>query len=362
MISEVQTSLTSSVITMPLLEYQNNAQRGVSRAKCRQVGRTRLEVTQFGLGGTGLGSLYRPVNDDDAEATLSQAWKHGIRFFDTAPMYGYGQSERRMGDFLRAKTAEHYVLSTKVGRLLEPGSRDLDTDPFKSPFKFTARFDYSYDAAKRSIEDSLQRLGLASVDIVLIHDIGTDTHGPELQPNIYRSAMDGAYRALNDFRSAGVIKAIGLGVNEWNVCLDAMQDGDFDCFLLAGRYTLLEQSALDVFLPKCIENGASVFLGGVFNSGILVDPTVPNATFNYKPASEDVRSKALAIQAVCKEHGVSLPAASLALPLRHPAVASVLSGASRPSEVEQIAAWLNQEIPESLWGDLKTAGLLDGRA
>ncbi|WFU14592.1 aldo/keto reductase [Bradyrhizobium sp. CB3481] len=334
----------------------------MSDANYRKVGRTGLKVTQFGLGGTGLGSLYRPVNNHDAEATLSQAWKDGIRFFDTAPMYGYGQSERRIGDFLREKSGDDYVLSTKVGRLLEPGSRDLDTDPFKSPFNFTARFDYSYDATKRSLEDSLQRLGLPCVDIVLIHDIGTDTHGPEMQPNVYRSAMDGAYRALHDLRSVGVIKAIGLGVNEWHVCLDAMRDGDFDCFLLAGRYTLLEQSALDVFLPKCIETGASVFLGGVFNSGILVDPAVPNATFNYKPASEKLRSKALSIQAVCKEHGVSLPAASLALPLRHPAVASILSGASRPSEIEQITAWLHQKIPESLWDDLKAAGLLDGLA
>ncbi|MBB4375327.1 D-threo-aldose 1-dehydrogenase [Bradyrhizobium sp. cir1] len=345
-----------------MISDQTNAKTGMSGAKCRQVGRTGLEVTQFGLGGTGLGSLYRPVNDDDARATLSQAWKRGIRFYDSAPMYGYGQSERRMGDFLRDKGPKHYVLSTKVGRLLEPGSRDLDTDPFKSPFQFTVRFDYSYDATRRSLEDSLQRMGLPCVDIVLIHDIGTDTHGPELQPQVYRSAMDGAYRALNDLRGAGVIKAVGLGANEWEVCFDAMRDGDFDCFLLAGRYTLLEQTAIEVFLPKCIETGASVFLGGVFNSGILVDPAAPNATFNYKPANEGVRLKALAIQAVCKEHGVSLPAASLALPLRHPAVASVLSGASRPSEIEQIAEWLNQEIPESLWDDLKAAGLLDGRA
>lgn len=345
-----------------MLSDHTNASRGMSATRCRQVGRTGLDVTQFGLGGTGLGSLYRPVNSDDADATLSHAWKHGIRFFDTAPMYGYGQSERRVGDFLRDKSAQHYVLSTKVGRLLGPGSRDLDADPFKSPFQFTARFDYSYDAAMRSIEDSLQRLGLPRVDIVLIHDVGTDTHGPELQPDIYRSAMDGAYRALDDLRSAGVIGAIGLGVNEWHVCMDAMRDGDFDCFLLAGRYTLLEQSALDSFLPRCLERGASVLLGGVFNSGLLVDPSAPNATFNYKTASEDVRWKALAIQAVCKEYGVSLPAASLALPLRHPAVASVLSGASRASEVEQITAWLNEQIPESLWDDLKAVGLLDVRA
>jgi D-threo-aldose 1-dehydrogenase len=328
----------------------------------RPIGRTGLAATVFGLGGTGIASMYRPTAHEAATATMAAAWDRGVRLYDTAPLYGYGQSERRLGDFLREKPDGEYVLSTKVGRLLRPGARPPPGDIFKSPLPFTAAFDYSYDGAMRSFEDSLQRLGLASIDIALIHDVGVDTHGREAQPAIFRTAMDGAYRALSELRRAGLVKAVGLGVNEWHVCVDALGEGDFDVFLLAGRYTLLEQTAIETFLPLCLSRGASVLVGGVFNSGLLIDPFAATLTYDYAAAPPEIVRRARQIQEICAAHGVPLPAAALAFPLRHPAVASVLSGARSPEEVAGILDWMALEIPEALWSDLAAAGLLDPAA
>lgn len=328
----------------------------------RRVGATSVSVTSFGFGGTGIGSMYRPVAEVDAREALASAWNHGVRYFDTAPMYGYGQSERRLGDFLRDKPEDSYVISSKVGRLLVPGSRDLDTDPFKSNMPFRAVFDYSYDAAMRSYEASLHRLGLGSIDIMFIHDIGADTHGSERQPAVYREAVEGAYRALASLKADGQIKAIGIGVNETTVCLDMLRDTDIDCILLAGRYTLLEQEPLQSLFPACERKQVSIFLGGVFNSGILINPDAKRPTYNYLEAPSDIVDRARAIDSVGRSHGIALAAAALAMPLRQSAVACVLSGASSATEMEQIAQWTGSSIPAAYWRDLKSRDLLDQAA
>ena len=242
----------------------------------RKFGRVDLDVTVMGYGAAPIGNIFRPVAEEEAAAMIHAAWQAGVRYYDTAPMYGHGLSEARLGAALRWYPRDEYVVSTKVGRLLSPAPRtEIDFAPWVDGLPFRIRFDYSYDGAMRSIEDSLQRLGLERIDIAFIHDCDVFTHGPQHQPGRFREAMDGAWRALDRLRSEGVLKAIGVGVNEWQVCHEALQQRDLDCFLLAGRYTLLEQEALDEFLPLCEERGAAVVLGGGYNSGILATGAVP---------------------------------------------------------------------------------------
>jgi len=327
----------------------------------RSIGRTGLCVTELGLGGAPLGNLYRPVPADAAAATVDAAVAAGIRYVDTAPYYGFGLSERRLGDRLREYAAE-FVLSTKVGRLLRPmpgHAGDADRHGYRSPMPFEPVFDYGYDAVMRSFEDSLQRLGLARIDILLVHDIGTATHGPA-NTRHFRDLATGGYRALAELRAAGRIRAIGLGVNEWQVCEAAMQHGDYDCFLLAGRYTLLEQTALDSFLPKCAAAGATLIVGGAYNSGILARGTRHAGThyYNYEAAPAAVVDRVSRIEAVCDAHSVSLAAAALQFPLAHPLVSSVIPGLDNPPRVKQTLALYNESIPPAFWSDLQGAGLV----
>lgn len=324
----------------------------------RPIRSTKLQTTIFGMGGTGIAGMYTAVTEADARAALEMAWARGVRFFDTAPLYGYGLSERRIGDFLREKERDEYVLSTKVGRLLQPGSRNDPNDGFDSPMPFKVAYDYSYDGAMRSFEDSLQRLGLDHIHVLLIHDIDIYTHGPQAQPEIFRTAMDGAIKALMQLRAEGVVGAIGLGVNEWPVCEATLKYADLDGILLAGRYTLLEQTAIDTFLPICLEKQISIFVGGVFNSGLLIDPYRENTTYNYTTAPPEIVQKARAIADICRQHGVAIQAAALQFPLQHQAVGSVLSGARSAKEVSEIAEWMSQSIPPALWDDLREAGLM----
>ena len=319
--------------------------------RLRALGGTGLELSALGFGGTAIGGMYRPTGRADAIDALDAAWRLGIRHFDTAPLYGLGASERLLGDYLRGKPRGEYTLSTKVGRLLTPGGGEA-ADIYHSGFPFGVKYDYSYDGAMRSLEDSLQRLGLAAVDMALIHDIGADAHGPEAQPAVFKAAMAGAYRALDELRRQKVIKAVGLGVNEWQVCMDAMQAGAFDCFLLAGRYTLLERTAAAGFLSACAERGVAVIAGGVFNSGVLAAPREEGLTYNYGPAPEAVLRQARVIADVCDRHGVPVQAAALQFPARHPAVACVLCGARSRAEIEQDCAWFSAPIPDALWDEL----------
>ena len=330
--------------------------------KRRRVGRTAIEVTEIGLGGAPLGNLMGALGDDQARATIEVGLGGAIRYFDTAPFYGYGLSERRVGNVLRHRDRDDFVVSTKVGRLLKASpERHGADDEFPDALPFTAHFDYSYDGAMRSIEDSLQRLALNRVDIVFMHDVDTRTHG-DRAPEVFAEAMDGAYRALESLRGEGVIGAVGMGVNEWEICVEAMGRGDFDCFLVAGRYTLLEQRAVETMLPECERRGASMIVGAPFNSGILATGVAGGGHYDYAAPPPEVAATVRSIEAVCETHAVPLAAAALQFPLGHPAVAAVIPGVRSPEETEKNLSLFQTPIPEGLWSDLRGEGLLHADA
>lgn len=325
----------------------------------RTIGKTGVAVSSLGFGGAAIGNLYAEAGDDQVRECLHAAYDAGIRYFDTAPMYGHGLSEHRIGEALRQKPRDSFVLSTKVGRMLRPVPADaVGESIFPGCLPFACVFDYSYDAVMRSIEDSLQRLGFNRIDIVLLHDVEAATHGVEGAERYFHQAMAGGYRALDKLRSEGVIGAIGCGGNEWQAAERLARAGDFDCFLLAGRYTLLEQTSLDSFLPYCEQRNISVIIGGPYNTGILATGAVPGAYFDYAPAGPEVLDRVSRIEAICRDHDVPLAAAALQFPLHHPAVASVIPGSRSVGELDRNIATLACEIPDGLWADLKQAGLL----
>lgn len=310
-----------------------------------------LTGIRFGFGAAPLGNLYRPRSDDDAKAALAAAVAAGIRYIDTAPHYGQGLSERRIG-----LEGGHAVISTKVGRLLKainpppPGTERhgfVDGDPFEPVF------DYSRDGVLRSFESSLSRLKRDRIDILLAHDLGKVTHGPDHSRHL-RDFLAGGYDAMCDLKAQGLISAIGLGVNETAIVEEVLAHVDLDVVMLAGRYTLLEQDALDTFLPLCERRGVKVIAAGPFNSGLLCGGT----TYNYAPAPDTLRQRAVALQRVCESHGVPLAAAALQFPLMHPAVATVVVGMASPDEVRANTALMQTDIPAALWRDLKAEGLL----
>ncbi|GAA4613040.1 aldo/keto reductase [Actinoallomurus liliacearum] len=309
------------------------------------IGSTGVTVTRLGLGLAPIGGLYRSVGDDVATATIDRAWAHGIRYFDTAPLYGAGRSERRAGAALARRDREAFTLSTKVGRVLVRGG-DRD-GMWAEPTPETPRFDFSAAGIRRSYADSLARLGLDRVDILHIHD--PDEH--------YAEAIGAARPALVGMRAEGLVGAISVGMNQSAMLTAFARTGDFDCFLLAGRYTLLDQSGLGDLLPECRARGLSIIAGGVYNSGILADP-VDGATYDYRPAPEALLAKARAIRDICDRHGVPLRAAALQFPLGHPSVAGVVVGMRSPAEVDDAVAMASVEIPGRLWRELIGAGLL----
>ena len=317
----------------------------------REIGQTGLNVDVLGLGGAPLGGNFVDLGYAQAEELIQAAKAAGIGYFDTAPWYGFGRSERVMGDVLRGSD---YVLSDKVGRLLAPGPVENPADfGMVDPLPFHVIYDYGYDGIMRAFEDNLQRLGLDRIDILLAHDIGAFQHGAENERH-FRDLSEGGYRAMDELRRAGQVKAIGLGVNENQVCLDALGIGDWDVFLLAGRYTLLEQTALDALFPACRAAGTTIICGGPFNSGILVG----RDTWNYAKAPEDVvrAAKALADEADAFE--IPLAAAALQFPLGDPIVSSVIPGPRDKGELEQIVSWFETPVPAEFWSTLKSKGLL----
>jgi len=324
----------------------------------RSLGRTSLEVTALGLGCATLGGTRVRVSREEAEAIVRAAWAAGVRYVDTAPYYGFGRAERCVGDALRAVPRDEWVLSTKVGRLLRPQPNPAEGDTAQRPMPFDAVFDYSYDAIMRSFEDSLQRLGLARIDVLYVHDIGAFQHGREAHPAIMRLFRDGGYRALEELRRGGAVQAIGIGVNEREVLLEAMEWGAWDAFLLAGRYTLLEQAPLDDLLPKCVRSGVSIVVGGPLNSGILAG----RETWNYKIAPPEIIARVDAIKAICDSHQVPLAAAALQFPLAHPAVAAIIPGPRSVAEFEANLRLLRYPVPLALWRDLRDAKLLHPEA
>ncbi|MGD1036820.1 MAG: aldo/keto reductase [Roseiarcus sp.] len=314
---------------------------------------------RVGFGASGLGNLYRVISDADADATLAEAYAKGIRYFDTSPFYGFGLSELRVGRFLRTLDRDAFLLSSKVGRYMTPPrGQPVDTLHWAGPLELKPVFDYSYDGVMRSIEQSIVRLGFERIDILLIHDVDRWTHGKEFD-RMFATAMGGAYRALAELRKAGHVKAIGVGVNEPDVAADFVRAGEFDCVMLAGRYTLLDQAALNNFFPLALSRGIDVIAVGVFNSGILAQaPPYRRPTYDYAEASPEIIERATRVAQICSAYGVPPQAAAVQFPLGHPAVKAVVLGMSKPDHVRQTLDWLDVDIPPELWERLKADGVL----
>lgn len=332
--------------------------------KKQEIGGQGLEVTQLGMGGAALGNLYAVVDENGAAETIASAYTAGIRYFDTAPLYGYGRSEHRLGSELSRYRRDEFVISTKVGYSLVPRTAE---EPPESPFvdvpPLDKEFDFSRDAVLRSFEESLKRLQTDYIDILFIHD---PDEGISIQPDFddpysvshFSRAMDQVYPALAELRAQKVVKAVGAAMNQWQMLHDFAVEGDFDCFLLAGRYTLLEQEPARRFLPLCEEKGIRIVIGGPYNSGILATGAVEGAYYNYLPATPEVLDRTRRIQHVCARHNVSLQAAALQFPFGHPSIASVIPGARSAAEIEANVGFFEEAIPDDFWTDLRDQSLV----
>ncbi len=329
----------------------------------RSLGNTLLRMPPLGFGAAPIGNLYNAMSDSTASETISSAFAHAIHYFDTAPHYGFGLSESRLGKAISGKR-EQLIISSKVGRLLvSTDSTESVRHGFADAPALEPVFDYSYDAVMRSFESSLRRLQTDHIDILLAHDLGPLTHG-EQHEHHFRVFMDGGYRAMHELRTQGLVNAIGLGANEWQVCEQALAHGDFDGFLLAGRYTLLEQSACETFLPLCEKRGASVILGGPFNSGVLASGVSGAGPFyyNYEAAPQDIIRQVARLETICAEFDIPLAAAALQFPGAHPQICSVIAGLASPAQVEQAVLWMKQPIPNEFWSELRVQNLLHPHA
>lgn len=330
----------------------------------RRVGRTELQLPVFGFGAAHLGELYAKVDEAEAQATLAAAWDAGVRFYDTAPWYGRGLSEHRLGGFLRTRPRDQFIVNTKVGRILrrpdDPAT--FSTAPWAGGLPFEVEFDYSYDGVMRAYEQVLQRLALNTVDSLVIHDLDTMFHSPEQVTGYLRQLTGGGLKALEELKANGDIKAIGVGNNVPGNLDEMLSAIDVDFAIVAMPYTLLDQGVLDTSMQRCLDRQISVIIGAPFASGILVTGSGAGAMYAYGKAPPEVQAKVRGIEAVCKAHGVSMPVAALQFPLAHPAVVSVIPGAAKPSEVQHNVAALEVEIPAAFWSDLKAEGLLAANA
>ena len=326
----------------------------------RQLGRTPVEVGILGFGGATIGGIGAPVTEAQAQATLDAAWDAGLRYFDTAPWYGRGVSELRIGRLLREKPVEEFVISTKVGRILRaPASLPTDRSPWSSGGPFEVEFDYSYGGILRAYEDSLQRLGLARIQLAIVHDLDLGYHAPQARwEAMMAQLITGGWRALTELRSAGVIRGIGVGINSIGLIPRFLELFDVDFFLLAGRYTLMEQETLTDELPACVERGVGIVVGAVFGSGLLATGAVPGARYDYREPTPAQIEQVTRIKAICDRYGVPLAAAALQFPLAHPAVASVIPGPVTPAQVQLNVQAVRHPIPADLWRDLKAVGLV----
>jgi D-threo-aldose 1-dehydrogenase len=330
----------------------------------RRIGGTGLDVTVLGFGAAPIGGFRATITEAQASATVEAAVKAGVGFFDTSPFYGYGRSELRLGAVLRGLPRDGFVLSTKIGRVMRPILPGERVEGLRANgLNFAPRFDYSYDGVMRSLEHSCLRLGLSRIDIVFIHDVDFwSLRDQAVVDRHFAQVMDGGYRALDELRRAGTIAAIGCGLNDSGMCARFAAAGDFDCMLLAGRYTLLEQGALVDFMPVAEKKNIGVVIGGPFNSGILTGNVGPDSKYDYAAAPSEVLARATRLETVCGRHGVPLAAAAIQFPLAHPAVVSVIPGALSPAEVDANAAHLRRSIPAALWQDLRHEGLIDPAA
>lgn len=331
----------------------------------RPLKRCGLAVSEVGFGAAPLGNLYHRISDAEARDALEAGLAAGMRYVDTAPHYGHGLSERRVGDTVRE--LDDVVVSTKVGRILRPDASlagDGERQGFRSSLPFEGVFDYTYDGVLRSYEDSLQRLGLAKIDLLFVHDIGVATHGADHGRTFDQLTTGGGLRALEELRREGTIAGFGLGVNEWQVCMDVMEQVDLDVVLLAGRYTLLEQGALERFLPQCLERDVSVVIGGVYNSGILATGTRTREPlyYNYEQAPAGIVERVRRLEALCDRFAVRLPAAALQFALAHPAVVSVIPGLADAGRVAETVDLYRSVIPAEFWQTLRAEHLVDAAA
>lgn len=329
----------------------------------RRLGTTETEVSTLGVGGTGFGNMYQPMTEAESRQVVQQAAAAGLNYFDTAPLYGQGLSEKRLGSALQTLDRNDFLVSTKVGWTLEPLPAGETAAPlFPDSLPARAVMDYSRQGIRDSIESSLERLQLDHIDILLMHDpdegASVDPEGPESISH-FAAAMENAYPVLDDLRSQGWAKAVGVGMNQWQMLARFAEAGDFDCFLLAGRYTLLEQEPLQEFLPLCQAKGISIIIGGPFNSGILATGATDNAFYNYQPAPLQIQQKVKGMSAMCARHGITLQAAALQFPLGHSAVASVIPGMRSVAEVEENLAHMAMDIPSAFWTELKDRELID---
>lgn len=333
---------------------------GYSLSARRRVGRTSLELPVFGMGAAHLGELYGKVDEADSRATLAAAWASGVRYYDTAPWYGRGLSEHRLGGFLRTMPRDQFSITTKVGRTLHRPAdpKTFDRSPWVGGLNFEVRFDYSYDGLMRAYEQALQRLALDTVDALVIHDLDAAYHGDK-QAGYERDLKETGIRALEELKKSGDIQAFGMGINV-NAALEGIAtEVPLDFCLVAMPYTLLDQQSLHRGMQTCLDRGVSVIIGAPFASGILVTGSGAGAKYAYGAASPEMQAKVQGIEAVCRAHGVRLPVAALQFVLAHPAVASVIPGAARASEVEDNVASLGVSIPAGFWSDLKSEGLID---
>ena len=338
------------------------AAKGLERGRFTTRAGAALELSRLGFGGAPLGNMHRALTEAEAEGVVRDAWNAGVRYFDTAPLYGHGLSEMRIGAVLARQLRDSYVVSTKVGRLLEPcAPGDEDSGIYRAVPPVRVRFDYTYDGVMRSHQSSLDRLGLDRIDILLVHDVDARTHGSRAaSERRLRQLIDqGGWKALSELRQAGDVAAIGAGVNEWEPCARLLELADPDLFLLAGRYTLLEQAPLHSLFPACQARGVGVIIGGAFNSGVLVRGSSGDGAYDYGAVPPAIRARVEALEAVCAVHDVALPQAALAFVLAHPVVVSVIPGAQTTGELTANLAALSRPPPAPFWAELKARGLID---
>ncbi len=333
----------------------------MSNIPTRMIGRTGASVTQVGLGCAPLGDLFDELSETQAQATLQAAWDAGVRYFDTAPFYGYGKSEHRLGTFLRQQPRSDFVISTKVGRVLRAARnwQSFDKAGWVGGLPFEFDVDFTYDGIMRSVEDSLQRLSLPSVDLLVIHDLDFYFHKNEARVNAYLNQLfTSGWRALDELRRNKVIKGVGAGINEQGMIPRFLNLVELDFFLVANGYNLLTQAMLESEFPRCAEQGISVIIGAVFASGILATGAVPGARYFYAPASDEILAKTRQIEALCRRHQVSLPATALQFLLANPIVAAIIPGAQTPEHVQSNTRLVQQPIPAEFWAEIKATGLL----
>ena len=333
----------------------------MSKIETRKIGKSNTVVTKLGLGGAPFGDLFNLLSDEQVENTLQAGWDAGVRYYDTAPYYGYGKSEHRVGHFLRNKSRQDFVISTKIGRVLKAASapENFVSEFWAGGLPFEVEVDYSYDGIMRSYEDSLQRLGLPSVDLLLIHDLDFWFHKTEAKVSAYLVQLStSGWRALDSLRSSGAIKGIGAGINEMGMIPRFLDVVDVDFFLVALPYTLLDQKVLDEEFPQCVERNVAAVIGAVFASGILATGSVEGALYAYSPATEKILEKVRRIESVCTRHNTPLAAAALQFPLAHSIVASIIPGALEPEHVNSNVKLIEYPIPADLWSELKNEGLI----